>query len=541
MSQATATAQPRTGKEDIAYPQLTIASLNAHNERNPRTSNPHLPVRQDARVTQEQIEQIEAVQPECDEEPCSSAPVALFGVSEPTSTLNKSINPQPDKSISAVHRSCLQAFTRLFDSFDDAGKIPQIIQDEVGRFNVWTNNAGAHRIGRVSLDYRLQEASKVKQMVIKLLEDLAKTLEEATTVVSGGTNIPEVLSSASDSSADSSDESSEIEIEREPASELEEYFLEITHIITCLYELSITIRNPSPRDRLEKSSKINISYFESYDIAHVSAKFPNAEEYLCTQFGRANTRRRQLLRYNEQHHKKIAARYHDVYDMHDSSIKHAHSLSTANKTQNTTITLFREQQAIAAPSEAGRSQTSFALSADCEKAVILDVPPPPNSTLAYDGNPFECPFCFAIERISNEREWKRHVFRDLRPYVCTFNDCLQAEYLFASRHEWFEHERALHRREWLCNICHQLFRSKEEFQQHLPSLHPGEFDPAQIHVLADRAERAIEPEQPCLLCGKAYSPRYLQNHLGRHLQQLALFVLPGSEEGDGSENDLEED
>jgi hypothetical protein len=41
--------------------------------------------------------------------------------------------------------------------------------------------------------------------------------------------------------------------EQEPT-ELEEYVSDITHVITCLYEFSITIRNPAPQDRLEKCS-----------------------------------------------------------------------------------------------------------------------------------------------------------------------------------------------------------------------------------------------------------------------------------------------
>jgi len=36
--------------------------------------------------------------------------------------------------------------------------------------------------------------------------------------------------------------------------ELEECILDIAHVIKCLYEFSITIRNPAPQDRFEKCS-----------------------------------------------------------------------------------------------------------------------------------------------------------------------------------------------------------------------------------------------------------------------------------------------
>lgn len=51
-----------------------------------------------------------------------------------------------------------------------------IVQDELGRFRVWLANVGAHRSGRVSLDYRLREASHMRQSVLELLDDLEENL-----------------------------------------------------------------------------------------------------------------------------------------------------------------------------------------------------------------------------------------------------------------------------------------------------------------------------------------------------------------------------
>ena len=35
----------------------------------------------------------------------------------------------------------------------------------------------------------------------------------------------------------------------------------------------------------------------------------------------------------------------------------------------------------------------------------------------------ECPFCLRMNKFKNEKVWRRHVFSDLRSYVCTFADC----------------------------------------------------------------------------------------------------------------------
>lgn len=86
----------------------------------------------------------------------------------------------------------------------------------------------------------------------------------------------------------------------------QECFSEIIHVITCLYRGSITIRNPAQRDRLQKCASTNVSRYECFDIQHASNKFPKAEEYLIGRLEKANTTHRQLLKYHEKHHKKLA-------------------------------------------------------------------------------------------------------------------------------------------------------------------------------------------------------------------------------------------
>jgi hypothetical protein len=50
--------------------------------------------------------------------------------------------------------------------------------EELGRFRIWSGNIGAHKTGRSSLDYRLRENLNLERMVIKLLDDLKRTLED---------------------------------------------------------------------------------------------------------------------------------------------------------------------------------------------------------------------------------------------------------------------------------------------------------------------------------------------------------------------------
>jgi hypothetical protein len=125
---------------------------------------------------------------------------------------------------------------------------------------------------------------------------------------------------------------------------------------------------------------------------------------------------------------------------------------------------------------------------------------------------------------------RKHVFRDLRPYVCTFKGCQKSDYLFESQHEWFQHELDIHRREWFCNACDaaddppRTYTSRQRFQEHLENTHSTLFVPAQIQIVIDRCGRPAALKQECPLCGEKHFPRLLRSHLGGHMQQIATFV-----------------
>ena len=88
----------------------------------------------------------------------------------------KSDDPE---GILEIYQSCLESFTgllRLLRKSEPRSVVPFV--NQLGRFNVWVENAGAHRSGRVSLDYRLREASEIKEMVIELLDNLNCDLQD---------------------------------------------------------------------------------------------------------------------------------------------------------------------------------------------------------------------------------------------------------------------------------------------------------------------------------------------------------------------------
>ncbi|KAF8539037.1 hypothetical protein BDD12DRAFT_839772 [Trichophaea hybrida] len=472
---------------------------------------------------------------------------------DPPSILNIRVSimqkHQSTHQIPQLYHDCRRSFSKLLTmcrSEDNRDlMVASKLADDSGRFRIWAESAGAHRKGSVSLEYRLREASKVKHVVIKLLEDLRAALQEES---------PEdTVSEFSESSTSSSENGESDPVVTRAVTELEDCCLDISHVVGCLYKFSVAIRNPASRDLFRKCSKIDVSHYEAFDLGHVTDKFPvpDTYTYLIERLAKANTRRRQLLKYYEMHHEKIVGegrvREQDAGPLgedggfedrdEDGGFEDRDYLSESNPETTATTFVGKDvdidvergfERDWDAQSEGGYSQTSFASSINTPGN--LRVPPPPDQESAFDGDPFLCPYCRSMISVNGRQSWTRHVFRDLQPYVCTFEDCQKSDHMFGSRHEWFEHERSIHRREWHCNICDLSYGSSSIYRDHVQCNHRNMFMSEQLQVVIDRGERSIDSKQPCPLCSEDHLPRRLQSHLGRHLQQIALFVLPGSSE-----------
>lgn len=174
---------------------------------------------------------------------------------------------------------------------------------------------------------------------------------------------------------------------------LDIYIDNLSHVITSLYKLAIAIKSPAPRDRLEKCASIQVDFYKRSDLDHIRHKFPDAPEYLQERFGKVNTRRRQLLKYYELHHQKIA----------DDTMEHRDSKSIAMTT--TTVSMVRSNllPSLDDTEYEGSQCTSFAsLTGD---DAVINIPEPPDATKAYEGIPFQCPYCHNITRVTTRKSW----------------------------------------------------------------------------------------------------------------------------------------
>ena len=134
---------------------------------------------------------------------------------------------------------------------------------------------------------------------------------------------------------------------------------------------------------------------------------------------------------------------------------------------------------------------------------------------------------------------RMHVFADLQPYICTFAGCDKELAKFSTRAEWAEHEFTEHRVtfSWNCSECSKCCDSEVEWERHLAQSHNRKFLGSQYHIAKDmacvtRAKPAENEECPLCLVVLGKPRRELVKHVGRHMEEIALIVLPRENDED---------
>ncbi len=149
------------------------------------------------------------------------------------------------------------------------------------------------------------------------------------------------------------------------------------------------------------------------------------------------------------------------------------------------------------------------------------------------GKSFRCTVCGDKQKdIINQTEWKKHVFTDLKPYICTFQDCKRGIHSFPTRKAWADHEFSVHRttKIWICNDCAARFSERTKYREHAYSSHGNVLMRNQLEALVNSAEKRIDisEENVCpfyfeLLGNQS---RTFTMHVSRHMEEVALAILP---------------
>lgn len=144
---------------------------------------------------------------------------------------------------------------------------------------------------------------------------------------------------------------------------------------------------------------------------------------------------------------------------------------------------------------------------------------------------------------------------DLSSYTCVFEDC--DEFFFESRQKWWAHEIQAHRMKWVCGVCRSQQPNDAAMKDHLRAAHSEQISSDQIEDVAYNFGRPLEHinaadcplcDYPRILRRRGYSEEQICHipthifgrHLGRHLEQLALFVIPNTDLADDNDGTSDE-
>ncbi|KAF7555003.1 hypothetical protein G7Z17_g2495 [Cylindrodendrum hubeiense] len=455
------------------------------------------------------------------------------------------------RPISSLAHQCDVALTKLYESLPASlyRNLENAAADEAGRFKIWAANIGAMEDPQTesSLDSRLNMADRMRNSLMSGLCRLDDVASRADAIVSG------IMPNRTKSPMASTEHLVQCSVQRvsqgfaeendtnsssSPTTELAELFLNIRSAITHLFALSMLVRRDRPQGRSPPHGPQHVRTDPGPDIASVKDTFPKLKHapWLAERIGSMVNQQRNYIRYRQAHRKNLMLQS-IATGQADFSERATTKATSFHDTLDKLVGLGDDSTRDLTDRSIVTAVTSFAAAAVGDTHSGRTIPPLMSMwldgvQLDYDDD-IECPYCRTIQKVKDEQQWKRHVYQDLQPYVCTFKDCPVDP--FPTSHEWFEHEMDNHRRQWQCNQCHAKCDSPSALDDHFISHHSGTISAAQRPVLLKVCEKALTTfdKTVCPLCDdwnplltdKNNSDRF-RSHLGNHLQELAREALP---------------
>ncbi|ESZ91987.1 hypothetical protein SBOR_7644 [Sclerotinia borealis F-4128] len=521
----------------------------------------------------------------------------------------------PGDSIAETARNVATVFAR--------GRAKQLephlrseLENELGRFKIWAGNLGVFAPGRASADYRLRDDADIKEILIQMLDRLRQSTkqamdppkileepEEAEEIDDSSTSSEDSMAISLDKDSDAASDTDDIS-GPQSADVVAKALTTIKDTITRLYRLSTIIKKPSSSNENVKVANFIAKEEESEELKEfqtsvrwqIHFRLPDASPALLDRLVDAAVFRRKKLEYRERHKEKLRQGVghslasdlavpillkDTVFRPMGAQRKGAPVLRRqAGSTRDSLSTM---QYSATEASSVNRLKfasypKSVALSGITKSAVArreqLDIPAPP-SRLVGESQEAVCPYCFRIvdKEDLGQARWKRHILRDIEPYVCLFDGCEKSTMCFATVDDWINHMQWQHAVVWCCQVAdHQatVYHSEDDFTLHLRQEHKTAFNESQLSMIVKKAVQPVSdlfgtlalaldgdggeaskvgvcPLCPFSLDTSKHSSRMdklevaitstsaskrLCNHIAEHMEAIALLSLPEREDLD---------
>jgi hypothetical protein len=326
----------------------------------------------------------------------------------------------------------------------------------------------------------------------------------------------------------------------------------ISFLVVCLYRMPI--RQFAVTEKIKTRISEQASFYRHFDVLFVRDLFPNMDETAATNLGRSISQRRSILFYNDARDEQLEAldsgdsnsesptpapapapneiitvdetALHEILGQ-ELALSEGKSVPFTLPSKATTFIQKPSQQSwLYPPPPSVATSEKSAVSDYAAQELVIAVPKMPVASSSTTNDTFVCPYCRSPQRVTSEILWRKHVFDDLQPYVCTFPSCDLQEHLFTDRKQWWKHETEVHRFAWHCNTRHhQSYDDQERFLRHMQEAHSTSFTSIQLYELTSVFRSPSEKAAGvCNLCFR--HSENLKSHVSRHLQRIALFALP---------------
>lgn len=195
-----------------------------------------------------------------------------------------------------------------------------------------------------------------------------------------------------------------------------------------LLKTSMLIRRATTRDRFNTAlRKTEDPFDDQFDINHVQEKYPKLRKpeskWLLNRLGRANTSRRQFLRYCREHQDSLSASHTlpadsntilspaqpvatsaDKEYVHSVPDRISHAGFTDPGTKASTLNVSQLNGTRDEPDDDAVSYISAVRSDFANEDAVLELPS--LRTVSRDQSEFECPLCHTIQSFKRESQWR---------------------------------------------------------------------------------------------------------------------------------------
>ncbi|KAI9689808.1 MAG: hypothetical protein M1822_009690 [Bathelium mastoideum] len=324
-----------------------------------------------------------------------------------------------------------------------------------------------HDILEGRLDDHLDQSVRLRSDVISLLRSIGKKLTRGCLhdnlahedVAKHVAQLDDALEETSFGVALDEEDSSDSEDEtlvrngshHHSAEDLNDLIEDLDTDVQCLVELSPALQSPAREGGGElvaiANAGVNPTITEHRPFTElIRSTFPKADLDLAERLGQLNWER--WLRLQEQRRSNEEEGYHEILQLD------AETVAPSSKFHDSGVGASLPATTSYAPS----------LTANIAPSVISSIlegnrptmPPLPKS--AERGDPFTCPACSRLVRVSTKELWKKHLMSDLKPYVCVFSGCRLSfsPTLGLSDSFWIDHLKSEHHHKpggWGCPLC----------------------------------------------------------------------------------------